>query len=56
MQEFPTVEQSDNTVLVKINLKRTEIIKFVELAIRDNHEMMAFLGNGVLLPKSTFRI
>ncbi len=51
LQEFPTVEQSDNTVIVKINFKRTEIIKFVEFAIRDNHEMIALLGNGVLYLK-----
>ncbi len=51
LQEYPSVDQSDHTVFVKLNLKRTDIIKFVELAIRDNDEMMVLLGNGVLYLK-----
>lgn len=51
LQEFPSVDQNKNTVIVKINIKRTETIKLVELTMRDNHEMMVLLGNGVLYLK-----
>ena len=48
MQEFPTVDSASRTLLVKVNLKRTDITEFAEQTLEDTYEMMALLGNGVL--------
>ena len=51
IREFPSVVKNSNVVLVKVNLKRTDIAEFAEHALEDTYEMMVLLGNGVLYLK-----
>ncbi len=51
IQEFPAVDNASDTVLVKVNLKRTDIAEFVEHALEEACQMMVLLGNGVLYLK-----
>lgn len=51
IQEFPAVDNASDTVLVKVNLKRTDIAEFVEHALEEVCQMMVLLGNGVLYLK-----
>ncbi len=51
IREFPAVDKSFNGILIKVNLKRTDIANFADYALEDTHEMMALLGNGVLYLK-----
>ena len=50
-QEFSAVDRKSDTVLVKVNLKRTDIAEFAEHALKDTCQMMVLLGNGVLYLK-----
>ena len=49
--EFPAVENKSKDVLVKVNIKRTDIANFAEQTQIDTCEMMALIGNGVLYLK-----
>ncbi len=51
IQEFSVVDRKSDTVLVKVNLKRTDIAEFAEHALKDTCQMMILLGNGVLYLK-----
>lgn len=51
IQEFPAVENTSNTVLVKVNLKRTDVVEFAETVQTVTENMMVLLGNGVLYLK-----
>ena len=51
IQEFPAVDTPSDTVIVKVNLKRTNIAEFAEHALEETREMMILLGNGVLYLK-----
>ncbi len=51
MQEFPAVDNAHGTLLVKINLKRSDIAEFSEQVCKETDEIMALLGNGVLYLK-----
>lgn len=51
IQEFPAVDNTSNTVLVKVNLKRTDVAEFVETAQEVTENMIVLLGNGVLYLK-----
>lgn len=51
IQDFPTTDKTTDTVIVKVNLKRTDIAEFAETALEVADEMMALLGNGVLYLK-----
>ena len=51
MQEFPAVDNVHGTLLVKINLKRSDIAEFAEQVCKETDEIMALLGNGVLYLK-----
>lgn len=53
IQAFPEVE-GDSTVVVKVNLKRTDIAEFAEGALAETAEMMALLGSGVLYLKMEY--
>ena len=50
-QEFPAIDNAAGTLLVKVNLKRTDIAEFAEQVHKETNEMMALLGNGVLYLK-----
>ncbi len=49
--EFPAVEKKSKDILVKVNLKRTDLANFVEQIQIDICEIMALIGNGVLYLK-----
>ena len=49
--EFPAVEKKSKDILVKVNLKRTDLANFAEQIQIDICEMMALIGNGVLYLK-----
>jgi len=51
IQEFSAVDRNSDTVLVKVNLKRTDMAEFAEHALKDTCQMMVLLGNGVLYLK-----
>ncbi len=51
IQEFPAIDQASDTVIVKVNLKRTDIAEFAETALKVTDDMMVLLGNGVLYLK-----
>ena len=51
IQEFSAVDRGTDTVLAKLNLKRTNIAEFAEAALEVTDDMMALLGNGVLYLK-----
>lgn len=51
IQEFPSVDRDSSTVIVKVNLKRTDIAEFAVHAFQEKYVMMALLGNGVLYLK-----
>jgi glycolate oxidase FAD binding subunit len=51
IQEFSAVDRPSGTVLVKVNLKRTDITEFIEHTLEDTCQMMVTLGNGVLYLK-----
>ncbi|MCE2402266.1 FAD-binding oxidoreductase [Candidatus Poribacteria bacterium] len=53
IQEFSTVDKATDTATVKVNLKRTDIAEFAEIALEVTDKMMALLGNGVLYLKIT---
>lgn len=48
IQEFSAVDRKSDTVLVKVNLKRTDLAEFAEHGLKDTCQMMVLLGNGVL--------
>ena len=48
IQEFPAVNQNPDTVLAKLNLKRTDLAVFAEKALDITDDVMAIVGNGVL--------
>lgn len=48
IQEFSAVDRKSDTVLVKVNLKRTDLTEFAEHGLKDTCQMMVLLGNGVL--------
>lgn len=49
--EFPSVDRQPDVVIVKINIRRTDIAEFVDKIYKDTYEMMSLLGNGVLYLK-----
>ncbi len=49
--EFPAVGKKSTDVLVRVNLKRTDLANFAEQTQIDIGEMMALIGNGVLYLK-----
>ncbi len=51
IQEFSAVDRKSDTVLVKVNLKRTDLAEFAEHGLKDTCQMMVLLGNGVLYLK-----
>ena len=51
LREFSAVENKSKDVLIKVNIKRTDIANFAEQAQIDTCEMMALIGNGVLYLK-----
>ncbi len=50
IQAFPEAE-GDSSIIVKMNLKRTDIAEFAEGALAETREMMALLGSGVFYLK-----
>lgn len=48
MQKFPEVNEASDRIIVKVNLKRTDIAKFAEKFPEETGEIMTLLGNGVL--------
>lgn len=53
IQAFPEAD-GDATVVVKVNLKRTDIAEFADGALAESVEMMALLGSGVLYLKMEY--
>jgi glycolate oxidase FAD binding subunit len=51
IQEFPAVDKENDTVIVKINLKRTDIAELVEHVTEETNSVMVLLGNGVIYLK-----
>ncbi|RKU28272.1 hypothetical protein C6497_09815 [Candidatus Poribacteria bacterium] len=48
IQEFSAVNRNSDTVLVKLNLKQTDLAEFAEKALDITDDIMAIVGNGVL--------
>ena len=48
MQKFPEVNETSDRIIVKVNLKRTDIAKFAEKIPEETGKIMALLGSGVL--------
>ncbi len=51
MRAFAESENDSRTVIVQVNLKRTDIAEFAENVLTNNAEMLALLGSGVLYLK-----
>lgn len=51
IQEFPSVVSELGDVIVKVNIKRTDITHYLEQNINETHKVMALLGNGTLYLK-----
>lgn len=51
IQEFPSVVSELDTVIVKVNIKRTDIAQYLEQNIEEIHKVVALLGNGILYLK-----
>lgn len=51
IQEFLNVVSESDTVIVKVNLKRTDITQFLQYNFKNTHRVMVQLGNGVLYLK-----
>ena len=48
IQEFPNVVSELDNVIVKVNLKRTDIANYLDENIEDTDKAMVLLGNGVI--------
>lgn len=48
IQNFPNVVSESDNVIIKVNLKRTDITQYLQDNFEDTHEVMAQLGNGIL--------
>ena len=48
IQEFSNVVSESGTVIVKVNLKRTDITQYLQHNLKNTHRVMVQLGNGVL--------
>ena len=53
VQKFPEANRHSDAVIAKVNLKRTDIVEFVEKHLNSGGEMMALLGSGVLYLKTS---
>ena len=51
IRAFAESENDSRTVIVQVNLKRTDIAEFAENVLTNNAEMLALLGSGVLYLK-----
>ena len=51
IRAFAESENESRTVIVQVNLKRTDIAEFAENVLTNNAEMLALLGSGVLYLK-----
>ncbi len=51
IQEFPNVVSELGHVIVKVNLKRTDIVNYLEANLKDSEMVMVLLGNGVIYLK-----
>lgn len=51
IEEYPTTDSKSDKVIVKINIKRTDLAEFVDNIYINTYEVMALLGNGVLYLK-----
>ncbi len=51
IRAFAESENDSRTVIVQVNLKRTDIAEFAENVLNNNAEMLALLGSGVLYLK-----
>lgn len=51
IQEFPNVVSELDKVIVKVNLKRTDIANYLDENIEDADKAMVLLGNGVIYLK-----
>ena len=51
IRAFAESENESRTVIVQVNLKRTDIAEFAENGLTNNAEMLALLGSGVLYLK-----
>lgn len=51
IQEFPNVVSELDTVIVKVNLKRTDIANYLEENLKVSDKAMVLLGNGVIYLK-----
>ena len=51
IRAFAESENESRTVIVQVNLKRTDIAEFAENVLKNNAEMLALLGSGVLYLK-----
>ena len=52
VQKFPEANRHADTVIAKVNLKRTDIVEFIEKHLKSGEKMMALLGSGVLYLKT----
>ncbi len=48
IQEFPNVVSELDNIIVKVNLKRTDITNYLNENIEDTDKVMVLLGNGVI--------
>ena len=51
IRAFAESENDSRTVIVQVNLKRTDLAEFAENVLTNNAEMLALLGSGVLYLK-----
>lgn len=51
IQEYAEVKKSHNHLIVKVLLKRTDILGFIEVAKNISLDMMILLGNGIVYMK-----
>ena len=52
IREFPSVNKDVDHLVLKVNIKRTDITEFVTLTMIEGYQMMIQLGNGVVYLKT----